>query len=246
LKILKAQYHINRFNKKDIILARQLAKEATELDPDWARAYANLGGTYIFYLSLGLDDSIESALGEAYKLTQKALSLDDRNMIAYRNLIFIHLYRRQYELAYAEAQKAISLEPNMWVAYLWLAVVQLAMGKPKEVILTCRKSLQLNATSFDPQLIYGIIGIANIDLEKYEEAIDAFKKGIRFDEDALYLRLYAAAAYSLLGMKDEAQAEIKEILRIEPAFSFQDSRYFFLQHNSRRLCIEALRKAGLR
>ena len=94
--------------------------------------------------------------------------------------------------------------------------------------------------------LYHIISIANIDLEKYEEAIDAFKKGIRLDENDLYLRLYAAAAYSLLGMKDEAQAEIKEILRIEPGFSLQDSRFFIFPHSSRKLCIEALRKAGLR
>jgi tetratricopeptide (TPR) repeat protein len=84
-------------------------------------------------------------------------------------------------------------------------------------------------------------------LDRYEEAISAFKKAISISPESPYYHAYLAADYFLAGHKEEAQAEIAKVMEIDPKFSSEDCRTGQLYKDQDYLSrlINAIRKAGL-
>jgi tetratricopeptide (TPR) repeat protein len=82
---------------------------------------------------------------------------------------------------------------------------------------------------------------------QYEEAIAALKRCITRNPDILSPHRVLAVIYSELGRKEEAQAEVAEILRISPHASIEDQRERmpFKDPAVLERILEGLRKAGL-
>ncbi len=82
---------------------------------------------------------------------------------------------------------------------------------------------------------------------KHEDAIAALKRCITRNPDILFAHLTLAAIFSGLGQKEEARAEVAEVLRISPRASLENQRErtpFKDQAVSERY-LDGLRKAGL-
>ena len=63
------------------------------------------------------------------------------------------------------------------------------------------------------------LGHAFHSLQRYDEAIAAYRRTISRNPDFLYARLWLAAAYAQLGRMEEAKAEAAEALRVSPNLS---------------------------
>ena len=121
--------------------AREYFERAIELDPGFARAYANLALTY-FPGQTGVvvpDASLETA----YKLSQTAVTLDDRLPQVHWVLGLVHLYRREYEKSLASSNAAIALEPNFADAYALQAFVLHFRGRPQEALPLIEHAMRL-------------------------------------------------------------------------------------------------------
>jgi len=84
-------------------------------------------------------------------------------------------------------------------------------------------------------------------LDRYEEAILAFKKAISISPESPYYHSYLAANYFLTGREKKAQAEIAKVMEIDPKFSSEACRTGELYKDEDYLnrLIDAMRKAGL-
>jgi adenylate cyclase len=82
---------------------------------------------------------------------------------------------------------------------------------------------------------------------KYEEAIIAMKRALTGSPDFLHPHRTLAAIFGELGRKEEAQAEVAEVLRINPRASLesQRERIVFSDQAVSEQYMEGLRKAGL-
>ncbi len=98
-----------------------------------------------------------------------------------------------------------------------------------------------------PSFYYIHLGVAYTLLGRYDDSLNAFKKVVDESPDSMLGHIGMASAYSLLGRDEEAWAEAKEVLRINPRFSLESyaSGLPYKNQADKDLHINALRKAGL-
>ena len=161
------------FTKEGNAKARQMFEKAIELDPKYADAYSSLGVAYWFgWAFQWIQDP--GALGRAYQLAQKAITLDESLPAAHIALSYIYLYRRQYNQATTEAERTIALDPNSGQGYEALANILGDSGRPAEAIDFVEKAMRLDPKARDFYLFYE--GWIYTQMGKYAEAIPMLKR----------------------------------------------------------------------
>ena len=246
LKYLQAWHHYMLATAKDSIVARTLFKEAVALDPDYGSGYAMIALTHISDVLWGLTKSPKQSLAKAYKLVQKALSLEIRCVAPYMALSWYYRLTRQYAKAIAASLKAVSVNPNSSGAQAQLALMLVFAGKAEEAIVPIERTLRLN-----PKPPYYILlwqGGVYFHNGMYDEAILALKKGLDVSPNAIPLHLRLAACYSLLDREDEARAEIAQVRKLNPKLSlaYISKMWAYKKQADSDLLINALRMAGMK
>jgi TolB-like protein/Tfp pilus assembly protein PilF len=242
---LQAGGQILRMNKDGMVLARQLAMKAIDLDPKYAQAYFSLASTYWFEVPLRMTKNARQSLARAMELTQKAISLDKSLAMTHGLLGMIYVVRRQHDEGISECEKAISLEPNSAWAHYFLGSALRFAGRQKEAITMFKEAIRLNP--IPPSSFYGSLANAYCLTGQYEEAITAGKKATHLGPNNLFARAFLAAAYSLHGREEEARIEARELMRINPRFlvAHWAKTIPYKNEADKELIITALRKAGL-
>lgn len=205
-----------RFSKENTYGARGLFEKALARDPKFARAYAMLAWTYAFEYTNGWSKTPEQTLSRSLDLADKALAINDRLPIAYFTKGLVFRARREYIEALAEAQKAINIDPNYANGYVLLATVLYYAGRPKEGLKMIEKAENINPVH--PSNYPFHKGQALFILKRYDEAIKAFKNGLKQNPTSQRLRVWLAAAYAQVGQMEEAQWEAVQVLAEDPHF----------------------------
>jgi adenylate cyclase len=220
-------------------------EKALELDPTYALAYVALGWTY--HLEWAWQWSQDPQTLERYfTLAQRALVLDGSLPQAHMLLSQAYLWKRQHELAIAEAEQAVALNPNDVWGYHLLAETLNFSGKPEEALGAAEKAMRLDPRNRELYLVE--IGFAYRWMGRYEEAITALKRVLARYPNILGAHAELAACYSELGREEEARAEAAEVLRISPNFSLESMKQGLPIKEPAVLerQLAALRKAGLK
>jgi TolB-like protein/Flp pilus assembly protein TadD len=108
-----------------------LLKEATRLDPNFARAWGKLAVALAVEAQYsGADWQTNWAAAE--KAAHRAIDIDAKSAEAYAALGYIDFSRRRYREMVEPAQRAIAIDPNNVTANFWLANQLAAMGRLAE------------------------------------------------------------------------------------------------------------------
>ncbi|MDB4444358.1 tetratricopeptide repeat protein [bacterium] len=245
LKSLQGHKHFFRLNPDDHILARRYFKEAIALDPEFAIPYVFMGYIHLVEVRGGWSKSPQKSIGQAFKLAQKVLVLDESHPSGHGLLGQIHLIKGQHEKAIAALERAVALEPNGIGSLFWLGGALSNAGRPQEAIPHFKRVIRLNP--LDPSL--GLVGLGSAynRMERYEEAITVLKKALYYQPDFFRAHLIIAGCYAALGREEEAHAEAAEVLRLNPKFSVKKfaKRLSIRDKAVKERVIDALRKAGL-
>jgi adenylate cyclase len=239
LKCLQANEYLSRANIQRNALAKQLAKEAIALDPEYAWAYYVLSRTHQLDMWYGSTKSAKASLAEAKRLLQKSIVLDDTFAEAYSELGFLFAVERQHDKALALGEKAVALNPNSAQSHLRLGKIFIFTDKWEESIPEYKTAMRLNP--IPPSLYFWSLGLSYGAIGRYEEAITWCEKAVRQDPDSFFAHLMMAVVYSWSGRDEDARVEAVEVLRINPQFSLEE----FEKKAGKRL-VNALRKAGLK
>lgn len=145
-----------------------------------------------------------------------------------------------------EAERSIALAPNSGDAHVWCSFSLIFAGEPEKAISFIEKALRLNP--FPPSWYFVMLGMCYLLLRDYEKAIQLLKKAIEEEPTNLIARFFLTATYAMSGREEEAQAQAKEGIKIDPSFSLE---YFaktlpFKDHAETERVVAALRKAGLK
>ena len=158
----------------------------------------------------------------------------------------VYLWQKQYEQARAEMERAIALDPNIADGYAGLAEVLSRVGRSEEAVRMVEQALRRKPFVADQHL--DSVGSAYYLTGQPEQAIAPLRQYLTRYPNILGPHLTLAAVYSELGRAAEAQAEVAEVLRLNPQFSLEVHRQREPVKDpamsERQLA--ALRKAGLK
>jgi adenylate cyclase len=246
LKLLAAREYILIFNRESNVMARQLAKEAIDLDPQYALAYTTLGATHMFDVFFGITNSPKQSIANAIGLAQKSISLDESLGKAHGLLGFLYTMIGQHEKGILEAEKGVSLEPNSDLAHNYLGLTLRFGGRSEEAIPVIKKAIRLNPFAQSAYLFN--LALSYLNCGQYEEAIAESKKATIQEPNNLIAQLALTAAYSMSGRDEDARATAAEVIRIDPKFSveYYSKTLPYKNQADRELFINGLRKAGLK
>jgi adenylate cyclase len=219
LKTLQASEHFLRMNKQGSTMAKQLAKEAIALDPEYARPYAVLALSHMLDLWFRFSESPEESMKLAVDAAEKALALDDSDYLTHTCFSALYIMQRQHDKAIASAERALELSPGGVRPLSTLGVALIYACRFSEAVQYFEQAIRLDP--FPPSTLFRNLGIAYRGIGRYEDAIVQYKKALKLEPDDLFTHLGLAHTYIKLAREKEAQAEAAEVLRIHPKFSLE-------------------------
>ncbi len=237
------QYYL--MTREGLAEAIRLAHRALELDPRFGLVAALAASCHMNNVLLGyaFDRRFES--NEAVRLLHLALSVeeDDPDTIAKAAVISAFLVG-DCESAVEMADRAVALNPNSFQAWENRGWVHKIAGLPEEAVRSFERAIRVNPV--DPLLHLSLtgMGMAFIELRRFDEAIVAGKKAQR--QNPSYSATYwcLASAFAHLGRDAESREAAARLLEIDPAFT-TSARIGRGRYSNAKLLTEGLRQAGL-
>ena len=243
---LQAQNHYrHKSNTDGVAQASRLFEQAIALDPEFARAIAGLAHMHSVVIIWGTSADPKQSLELSFELANRAIALDDSIAYAHSVLGMNYAITGEHDRAIANGEWAASLNPNSGDIVARLGVIESWCGKPESGIRNLRKAMLL--TPHYPPWYSRQLGLAELILERNEEAIDSITESTVRAPDSLIARVYLAAAYAAVDRDKEAQNEVREILRLEPGYNIDRYKSGVKIKGKARenRILDLLRKAGL-
>jgi adenylate cyclase len=235
--------HETRVNNEE---ASELFQKAIDLDPNYADAYAALGGSYYEAVVSGWSQFRGDDLERAEGLAQKALALDPTTTRAYRVLSFINLFKKHYDLALTQIDHAIEINPSDADSYANRGAILVWAGRAAEALPWLEGALRFDRAN---GVATARVCMAYYFLRRYIEAIDACRRVLDRDPGRniqITTHPLLAATYAELGQQKDADGERAVVARLWPLF---DARTFADQLGTQEAqdhMLEGLKKAGFR
>jgi adenylate cyclase len=225
--------------------AIRLAHRALALDPRFGSVAALAGVCHTLNVVWGYSNDPQFDRKEAVRLARLALSIDnnDPETLARASQTSAWIIGDS-ETEIEMVDRAVALNPNSWITWNSRGIVYRIAGLPEEAIRSYERAIRMSPV--DPQLhmtLHGI-GVASIELRRFDEAIVAGKKALRQKPSFGAAYRCLASAFAHLERNGEAHDAAARVLEIDPAFTV--SAYIARGGVSNaKLFIEGLRKAGL-
>lgn len=243
--LLKGMQPFRTFTVKGNLEARHFFKRSIEIDPEYARAYANLALTYgrevVFRYSSGQNVAIKRGLEAADKADELHAGLPQTNFAR----AVLLLAGKQHGKSLKAARQAIYNDPSYADGYAVLANVLGYSGILSESLHAIESAKILNPVS--PFGYLFVEAHAYYLLGQYERALPVLKDVLERNPSFILGRLLHAANYAMLGMQRDAEWQIAELELLAPSLSLSSERSASLYSEDAhlQLLLLGLERAGL-
>jgi len=196
--------------------ARQLFRQAIDLDPSFARAYGGLALSFAADYRNQWTSNGSAALKQAQTMARTALEIDPEIPEVYWVLAYVSTQQRQHEKAIGLLRKAISLDRSFADAYALMGGISTYVGRPEETLGPMRTAIRLNPAA--GYLYYLLLGRAYFFLNDVEQARINLNEASERNPTNIEARIYLAAVLESAGDHDGAVWEMEEILALDADF----------------------------
>jgi len=204
--ILQGGYHFTRGTRQDVDQSIVKFKQALSIDPNNARAWAQLATSYARQADIGALNT-EDGYSKARDAAENALALDDQLAQAHTIMGWIkRSYDWDWEGAEAECRKALELAPGDVTVIRNMANMEKSLGRFDEAIRLIKKAADL-----DPKRvpIYTSLGLFSMYAGRLEEAAGAYQRAIDLNPEYPIAHTFLGLVYLLQGNGDKAIIEIQ-------------------------------------
>ena len=203
-EILKGRVAANEFSNQANLLAEKHFREAVKLDPNYARAYAELAAVYAIRFENAWSVLVEADEEKAMYFAQKAIKLDPELWLAHYAIGRIYSTINSSDLKAAERHLriAMSLQPDNDDARIYFAVVKILSGHAKEAEAIIDNVLATHPAP--PHWYFLGHGHALLHLDRYEEAAIALDRCLDQMPTSPYCLRIQITNYGLMGQRDNA------------------------------------------
>ena len=160
-------------------------------------------------------------LKRAQELYEKVLAGDAHHYAALANLGNLHKQQRRHGLAEEYLRRAVDTNPAQGYAYALLAGIYLDTKRLAE-----SEAAALAAIERDPEAYnaFYYLGRARAETGRLREAIEPLRRSVELAPQLADAHFALALCYSGLAMEEQAEAELKQVLRLVPSHSAAKAR----------------------
>jgi adenylate cyclase len=242
---LRAMSHLTAWTPGGSAEALRLASRALEVDPRYGFAATVAGTCHLHNVVQGYAADSKSEIAEGLRLVRLALSIDRNDDTALCILgSATAVFFIDYDAAKEMVDRAVALNPNAALAWGERGWTYQRAKQPEEAIRSFERAIRLSP--FDPLLPsrFTGMGIAFIDLGRFDEAVAVAKKALSQNQTFRGAYRCLAAALAHLGRDAEAKKAVAQLLEIDPHFRISEYVARSGQWQA-QMFIDGLRKAGL-
>jgi len=243
--LLRGVERYNTFTRESNLEARQLFERAARIDPNYARAYANIALTYATEVNFFAPDDRAEAVRKGLEYARKAVELDDGIPQIYLTRSILYLSQRQHAAALEAAKRTIEVHPDYADGHATLGFISSYTGDYEQALAALARAREINPQGTGVYL--AIEGRVLFLTKRYQDALPRLLESAARNPGFDVTQLALAAVYAKLGRPDDAAWSIDEALAISPELSLTQLRRDSLYRDSADLddWLDALREAGL-
>jgi serine/threonine protein kinase/tetratricopeptide (TPR) repeat protein len=204
---LKGRYHVWKVTRSQIQTGISYFRQAIQVDPSYALAYAGLAEGY---RSLGLAGEMapKEVFPQAKAAAQRAIELDDTLAEAHAVLGYIIFWHDwDWKAAEDEIKRAVELNPDSAEAHHSYAHLLSNTGRHREALAESKRARELDPLDLR---INAIGGQFLIHAGQADEALALLQKVMELDSAHWLAHSFSASAYIEKGMFDQAIAEARK------------------------------------
>lgn len=245
LRALAAGYKVDATGFCEAV---SLSKRAIELDPNYARAHANLAWNLNFVIAEGYSEDVQADKKRAIEHAARALELDfeDAFALVVRGHIMALLESNPLE-AHDLLEDGLRLNGNLPLAWALSATCYAYLGDGAEARERLKNVARL--TPYDPLNYFFLAagGLAEFVDGQYADGIKLLRKAHHNKPHFVATLRLLAASLALAGEKDEAQTVAAELIEQDPTFKISNfmSWYPITRPDVRESFVLGLSAAGL-
>ena len=188
----RAWWHYAKLTKEDNAQARSLFKAATDLDPQFALAFAGLAFTHNEDLVSQWSESPPDSIAELETAARKAVLLDNNEPWGQLALGLYCRFAGQLEKATAAFESAVRLDPSLGAGWYFLAGVLAETGRSEEAIASAEKTIRLSPQDPWMHTYLTTLAFAHVAAGQQQEAIDCAQRSIQRRPDNILSYLVLA------------------------------------------------------
>ena len=228
----------------NVAQSRAFFARALAIEPDNVDALIGSAGAD-FWEAINSENPERAArFASAEASLLKALSTAPDNAMAHMWLSFVRINSNRAARGIADAERALALNRNLPRALMAMGLAKLMVGRAEETEGYLQDALNLSPR--DPLAFNWMFmgGMAKIHLGAYEEAARWLSQSVGANPNFPTAHILLAAALSQLGQVEEARAEARAGLVLDPTFTIRRFRHRDVSDNPIFLkqCREHLRR----
>ena len=167
---VKAYRLMDDHNQANLLISREFAERAVELDPNFSSPFVILARTYFFEIFDGWSKDPSNALLMARKYAEEAVRLDEKEAQGWGLLGCIHMITSDFDRAYELATKATKLAPNDSNTLNMALIIMAYCGKYHEAEKLGKRAIRLYPV--ERARLFSTMCFNYLAMERYEEAIE--------------------------------------------------------------------------
>lgn len=203
---LKGRYHVEKYTQAEFFTGVEDFRRATNLDPRYASAYAELSIAYTLVDDVFL--SPNEAMPIATEAAKKALELEESLPEPHMALALVDFnYNYDWDGAERELQRAIELAPGNREAHQFYGWLLSTMGRSEKAIEESGRAVEQEPLSIDANTT---LGSTLYYAHRYDQAIKQLRRVSELDPDYGYSRMFLGAAYEQQGELAAALEELQK------------------------------------
>jgi adenylate cyclase len=241
--LLRARAQANESTRAGNRMAREALEKVTRMSPNYADAQAELAEATFQRAVYGWSEFADQDVDAAVRLAQRAIELDEENVLAHSVLARAYTVQQRYDLALAESERALQLNPSDAEALAARAAVLLWTGDIDGSIAAGELAMRLNS-NVGPEPAFNL-GIAYLLDKRFADAVKLLEAARVRYPDYPTLAFPLAGAYAELGRDAEAAEALELGKKKDPYLDVAGFGTRFKDPALKRRIEATLRKAGL-